>query len=83
MSYAVFKKISVKKRVEQKLGKRYLSNNTKGEKSKVIKYWRNNNNLRYTNDTTLTEESKELKILLRKLKEDSEKSRLQLKIQKT
>ena len=29
------------------------------------------------------EESKELKILLRKLKEDSEKSRLQLKIQKT
>ena len=83
MSYAVFKKISVKKLVEQKLGKRYLSNNTKGEKNKVIKYWRNNNNLRYTNDTTLMEESKELKILLRKLKEDSEKSRLQLKIQKT
>ena len=79
----MFKKISVKKRVEQKLGKRYLSNNTKGEKNKVIKYWRNNNNLWYTNDTTLMEESKELKILLRKLKEDSEKSRLQLKIQKT
>ena len=79
----MFKKISVKKLVEQKLGKRYLSNNTKGEKNKVIKYWRNNNNLRYTNDTTLMEESKELKILLRKLKEDSEKSRLQLKIQKT
>ena len=79
----MFKKISVKKLVEQKLGKRYLSNNTKGEKNKVIKYWRNNNNLWYTNDTTLMEESKELKILLRKLKEDSEKSRLQLKIQKT
>ena len=79
----MFKKISVKKLVEQKLGKRYLSNNTKGEKNKVIKYWRNNNNLWYMNDTTLMEESKELKILLRKLKEDSEKSRLQLKIQKT
>ena len=44
---------------------------------------RNINNFRYADDTTLMEESKELKILLRKLKEDSEKSRLQLKIQKT
>ena len=35
------------------------------------------------NDITLMEESKELKILLRKVKEDSEKSSLQLKIQKT
>jgi len=36
---------------------------------------RNINNLRYTNDTTLMAESEEeLKILLMKVKEDSEKS---------
>ena len=34
---------------------------------------RNNNNLRYTDDTTLMAESKELKSLLRKVKEESEK----------
>ena len=44
---------------------------------------RNINNLRYTDDTTLTAESKEeLKTLLMKVKEKSEKS-LQLNIQKT
>ena len=35
---------------------------------------RNINNLRYTDDTTLMAESKELKILLMKVKEESEKS---------
>ena len=35
---------------------------------------RNINNLRYTDDTTLMEESKELKSPLMKVKEDSEKS---------
>ena len=34
---------------------------------------RNINNLRYTDDTTLMEESKELKSLLMKVKEESEK----------
>ena len=34
---------------------------------------RNINNLRYTDDTTLTAESKELKSLLRKVKKESEK----------
>ena len=44
---------------------------------------RNINNFRYTDDTTLTAESKEeLKTLLMKVKEESEKS-LQLNIQKT
>ena len=44
---------------------------------------RNINNLRYTDDTTLTAESKEeLKTLLMKVKEKSEKS-LQLNSQKT
>ena len=45
---------------------------------------RNINNLRYTNDTTLTAESEEeLKSLLAKVKEESEKVVLKLNIQKT
>ena len=44
---------------------------------------RNINNLRYANDTTLMAESEELKSLLMKVKEESEKVRLKLKIQKT
>ena len=41
------------------------------------------NNVRYTDDTTLMAESKELKSLLMKVKEDSEKVGLKLNIQKT
>ena len=42
------------------------------------------NNLRYADDTTLTAESEEqLKRLLRKVKEESEKVGLKLNIQKT
>ena len=41
------------------------------------------NNLRYADDTTLTAESEELKSLLRKVKEESEKDDLKLNIQKT
>ena len=45
---------------------------------------RNINNLRYANDTTLMAESKvELKSLLMKVKEESEKVGLKLNIQKT
>jgi len=44
---------------------------------------RNINNLRYTDDTTLMAESKELKSLLMKGKKESEKAGLKLKIQKT
>ena len=44
---------------------------------------RNNNNLRYADDTTLMAESKELKSLLMKVKEKSEKVGLKLNIQKT
>ena len=40
---------------------------------------RNLNNLRYTDDTTLMEESEELKSLLMKVKEESEKVGLKLK----
>ena len=43
----------------------------------------NINNLRYEDDTTLTAESEELKSLLRKVKEESEKVGLKLNIQKT
>ena len=45
---------------------------------------RNTNNLRYTDDTTLMAESEEeLKTLLMKMKEESEKVGLKLNIQKT
>ena len=45
--------------------------------------WRNINNLSYADDTILTAESEELKSLLMKVKEDSEKVGLKLNIQKT
>ena len=44
---------------------------------------RNINNLRYADDTSLMAESEELKSLLRKVKEESEKADLKLNIQKT
>ena len=46
--------------------------------------WKNINNLRYADDTTLTPESEEeLKSLLMKVKEESEKVGLKLNIQET
>ena len=45
--------------------------------------WRNINNLRYADGTTLMAENKELKSLLMKAKEESEKVGLKLNIQKT
>ena len=44
---------------------------------------RNINNLRYAGNTTLTAEREELKSLLMKVKEESEKAGLKLNIQKT
>ena len=44
---------------------------------------RNINNLIYTDDTTFMAESEELKSLLMKVKEESEKDGLKLNIQKT
>ena len=44
---------------------------------------RNINNLRYADDTTLMPESEEVKGLLMKVKEESEKAGLKLNIQKT
>ena len=43
----------------------------------------NISNLRYTDDTTLMAESEELKSLLMKVKEESEKVGVKLKVQKT
>ena len=55
-----------------------------GEAQAGIKIaWRNINNLKYANDTTLMAESEELKSLLMKVKEESEKAGLKLNIQKT
>ena len=54
------------------------------EEQPGIKVRRNINNLRYADDTTLKAESKEeLKSLLIKVKEESEKVGLKLNIQKT
>ena len=44
---------------------------------------RNANNLRYADDTTLTAECEELKSLLMKVKEESERIGVKLNIQKT
>ena len=44
---------------------------------------KNINNLRYADDTTLMAESKELKSLLMKVKEESEKVSLKLNVQNT
>ena len=44
--------------------------------------WRKINNLRYAEDTTLMAESEELKSLLMKLKEESEKAGLNLTFKK-
>ena len=62
----------------------YIMRNTKlYEVQAGIKISRRNiNNLRYTDDTTLMRDSKELKSLLRKVKEESEKVGLKLNIQK-
>ena len=54
------------------------------EEAEIKIVWRNINNLRYANDTTLMAESEEeLKSLLMKVKEESEKVGLKLNIQKT
>ena len=45
--------------------------------------WRNINNVRYAEDTTLVAKSEELKSLLMEMKEESEKAGLKLNIQKT
>ena len=55
-----------------------------GAKAEIKIAGRNVNNLRYADDTTLMEESEEeLKSLLMKVKEESEKVGLKLNIQKT
>ena len=61
-----------------------MQNTRLDEAQAGIKIARGNiNNLRYANDTTLMAESKELKRLLMKVKEKSEKVGLKLNIQKT
>ena len=49
----------------------------------ILKSEINTNNLEYAGDTTLMADSKELKSLLMKVKEESEKVGLKLNIQKT
>ena len=63
----------------------YIMRNARLEEAQAgIKIaWRNSNNLRYADDITLTAESEEeLKSLLMKVKEESEKVGLKLNIQK-
>ena len=61
------------------LEKRWARRSTAG--NKIAR--RNINNLRYADDTTLMAESEEVKSLLMKVKEESEKVGLKLNIQKT
>ena len=63
----------------------YIMRNARLEKAQVgIKIARRNiSKLRYADDTTLMAESEELKSLLMKVKEESEKVGLKLNIQKT
>jgi len=63
----------------------YIILNARLDKAQAgIKISRKNiNNLRYADDTTIMAESEELKSLLMKVKEDSEKVGLELNIQKT
>ena len=63
----------------------YIKQNTSLEEPQArINTTRNINNLRYVDDTTfMVESEKELKNLLMKVKEESEKSGLKLNIQKT
>ena len=63
----------------------YIMRNARlGEAQAGIKIARRNaNNLRYADDTTLMAKSKELKSLLMKVKEQSEKASLKFNIQKT
>ena len=61
-----------------------MSNTGRDEAQAGIKIAeRNINHLRYADDTTLMAESKEIKSLLMKLKEDSENGGLKLNIHKT
>ena len=62
----------------------YIMRNAGLEEAQAgIKIARRNNNLRYADDTTLLAESEELKSILMKVKEESEKVGLKLNIQKT
>ena len=64
---------------------KYIMSNVRLDESQAVKITgRNINNLRYADDTTLKAESEEeLKILLMKVKEESESVGLTLNIQKT
>ena len=64
------------------LNAEYIMRNTGLEEAGIKIAGRNINNLRYTDDITLTAESEELKSLLMKGKEESEKVGLKLNIQK-
>ena len=63
----------------------YIMQNTGLDEAQAgIKFaWKNINNLRYADDTTFMAKREELKSLLLKVKEESEKAGLKLNIQKT
>ena len=67
-----------------KTGDHFIRNAELDEAQAAIRIaGKNINNLRYVDDTTLTVENEELKNLLMKVKEGSEKAGLKLNIQKT
>ena len=82
MNFQMFKLFFEK---AEELNAEYIMRNAGLEEAQAgIKIARRNiNNLRYEDDTTLMAESKELKSLLMKVKEESEKVDLKLNIQKS
>ena len=62
---------------------KYIMWNANDSQAEIKISRKNISNLRYADDTTLMAESEELKGLLKKVKEESEKVSLKLNIQKT
>ena len=74
----------MEEQTDSKLGKEYITWNARLDEAGIKIAGRNINNLRYVDDTTLMAESKEeLKSLLMRVKEESEKAGLKLNIRKT
>ena len=83
LDFANWNKSIYGKRGEKGVPEKVMTNRLDEAQAGIQIARRNVNNLRYTDDTTLMAESEQLKSLLMKVKEESEKAGLKLNIQKT
>ena len=83
LDFANWNKSIYGKRGEKGVPEKVMTNRRDEAQAGIQIARRNVNNLRYTDDTTLMAESEQLKSLLMKVKEESEKAGLKLNIQKT